>query len=86
MSRLLRVPGPVSLPADPESLAAPNRDERHNPKTLLAQLGIKSADNDAVARATESMELISLRCPNGFGVFAREVNALIRPLFNNRPD
>jgi hypothetical protein len=84
---LLRVPGPVSLPADPESLAAPNRDERRNPKTLLAQFGIKSsADKDAVARATESMELISLRCPNGFGVFAREVNALIRPLFNNRPD
>jgi hypothetical protein len=61
-----------------------DRDER---LTLLAQLGIKSsADKDAVARATESMELISLRCPNGFGVFAREVNALIRPLFNNRPD
>jgi hypothetical protein len=80
-----RVIGPsaaLNLPTEPERLPAPQRDERNNPKAVLAARGVRSAsDKDAVALAMADMDLVCQRCPSGFAPFAHEVRHRIRPLF-----
>jgi hypothetical protein len=72
----------VNLPAEPERLPAPQRDERNNPKAILAGLGARStAEKDAIALAMNDMDLVCQRCRLGFAPFAHEVRQLIRPLF-----
>lgn len=74
-------PGPA-VPDEPEALPAPKSDRIHNPKAVLATLGVASAaEKDAVARAMNDMDLVCQRCSRGFAPFAEEVKQRIRPLF-----
>jgi hypothetical protein len=76
------------VPLKPEELPAPQKDRRHNPKTVLREaLAIVhqelSADKkDQIAAAINDMGLIKTRCPLGFAPFADEVESHIRPLFS----
>jgi hypothetical protein len=75
------------LPEKPEDLPAPQRDRKHNPKTVLsaiagsAQKEMSVADKDRIAAAMDDLDLVKSRCPLGFKPFAEEVETHIRPLF-----
>ena len=82
IGRALGVNPAPAVPDDPETLPAPKSDRIHNPKAVLANLGVASAaEKDAVARAMNSMDLVCQRCSRGFAPFAEEVKQRIRPLF-----
>ena len=75
------------LPECPELLPAPQKDRKHNPKTVLrdlagcAQKEISVEEKDRIAAAMNDLELVKNRCPLGFKPFADEVETHIRPLF-----
>lgn len=75
------------VPESPESLPAPCKDRRHNPKTSLSALAgharreLSVAEKQQIAAAMNDMDLVRTRCPEGFAPFADEVDQSIRPLF-----
>ena len=69
------------LPDDPESLPAPRHNRKHNPKTVLAKLGVDSQiQKDTIAQRL-NLNAARERCPLSFEPFAAEIETLIRPLF-----
>ena len=77
------------LPDDPESLPAPCKDRRRNPKTLLAEVGgvakrkkeLSTSEKDQIAEALNDLSLLCDKCPVSFAPFAEEVKKEIKPLF-----
>ena len=75
------------VPAEPESLAAPCKDRRNNPKTVLSAAAgrggseLSAVEKDRIAAAINDFEQLRTRCPLGFAPFADEVERGIRPLF-----
>jgi len=74
-------------PQEPESLPAPRRDRRRNPKTILVQLAgrsrreLSAEEKDRIATAIADTTSLCIRCPLGFAPFAAEIDKWIRPLF-----
>lgn len=82
IGRALGINPVPAVPDDPEGLPAPKSDRLHNPKAVLANLGVASAaEKDAVVRAMNDMDLVCQRCSRGFAPFVEEVQQQIRPLF-----
>jgi hypothetical protein len=85
--RALSLPTTPAVPEEPETLTAPCRDSRRNPKTELAAAAgstprdLSSKDKDRIALALNDINLIRKRCPLSFAPFADEVEGRIRPLF-----
>jgi hypothetical protein len=85
--RGLQLAATPQVPAEPERLAAPCRDRRDNPKTVLIALGgrgggeLSAAEKDQIAAAINDFEQLRARCPLGFAPFADEVDRHIHPLF-----
>jgi len=69
------------LSEDPESLPAPSKNRKHNPKTVLAKLGADSQiQKDTIAQEL-NLKTAREQCPVSFEPFAAEIETLIRPLF-----
>lgn len=74
------------VPENPESLPAPCKDSKRNPKTVLARAAgsmkkeLSANKKDKIATAINDLDLVRQRCPAGFGPFADEVHRHIRPL------
>jgi len=87
IQRGLGLDGPPSVPQEPEALAAPCRDRRNNPKTVLARAAgaasgdLSVADKERIASEMNDPALVATRCPTGFAPFALEVEQHIHPLF-----
>ncbi len=85
--RGLKLDTSPEVPEEPESLPAPCKDRKRNPKTVLAQAGgsnkkeLSTAQKNEIATAINDLDLLRQRCPLGFGPFADEVVQHIRPLF-----
>lgn len=78
-----------NLPDKPESLSAPCKDRKRNPKTVLAEAGgvanrkqeLSTAEKDKIAGALDDLQLLCERCPLSFAPFAEEVEREVKPLF-----
>ena len=85
--RGLQLAATPQVPAEPERIAAPCKNRRDNPKTVLAALAghggseLSAAEKDKIAAAINDLEQLRARCPLGFAPFADEVDRRIRPLF-----
>ena len=85
--RALELEKTPDVPEHPESLPAPCRDRRSNPKTVLSactkqdKRELSVAEKERIAAAMNDMDLVRDRCPLGFAPFAAEVDRYIRPLF-----
>ncbi len=76
----------IDVPAEPESLPAPCKDRKQNPKAVLSRCAgrdrpLSSAETTGIVQAIRDLNLIRTRCPIGFGPFADEVVGNIRPIF-----
>jgi len=71
----------------PETMPAPQRDRKNNPKIALAiaaeikKAELSSVDKDRITLEIRDLALICERCPIGFQPFAAEVELRIKPLF-----
>jgi hypothetical protein len=85
--RGLQLAATPKVPAEPERLAAPCKNRRDNPKTVLITLTghgggeLSAAEKDKIATAINDFEQLRARCPLGFAPFADEVDRHIRTLF-----
>jgi hypothetical protein len=85
--RAMKLDRTPNTPDDPESLPAPCKRERTDPKIALAaacrsdQKNLAASDKWAIAVEMKDMPLVRERCPRGFAPFADEVECHIRPLF-----
>jgi hypothetical protein len=72
------------LPADPESIPAPQENRRHNPKTELKRIcgAESSSQKTRIASQIKNLDLLRHKCPLGFAPFADEVEQRIKPLFD----
>jgi len=84
--RGLELDNSPDVPEEPESLPAPCKDRKRNPKTVLARASgstkkeLSADQKDSVAAAINDLDLVRRRCPVGFGPFADKVQRHIRPL------
>lgn len=78
------------LPDDPEKLPAPCDDRNNNPKRVLRKVACESNKRElsveqktAIASKISDLNLLCNRLPQGFGPFAKQVQAEIAKLFQN---
>jgi hypothetical protein len=75
------------VPTDLETLPAPCKNRKRNPKTILANCcaanrsDLTAAEKDRIAAEIRVLERLRERCPTSFAPFAEEVEQRIRPLF-----
>jgi hypothetical protein len=75
------------IPEDLESLPAPYKDRKNNPKTILAQCcgvnrsELTTTEKDRVVAEIRVLQRLRDKCPTSFAPFADEVEKHIRPLF-----
>jgi len=86
IQKAFALPQVPQVPPEPEKCPAPRRDEKSNPKAILARAAglqrlLSAEEKDGIARAMNDMDLVCERCPEGFAPFAAEVKTHIRPLF-----
>jgi hypothetical protein len=83
---------PPQVPGDLESLPAPCKDRRRNPKTILAgccgtqKSELTTTEKDRIAAEIRVVQRLKDRCPTSFAPFADEVEQRIRPLFSPPAD
>ena len=85
--RAMKLPQSPMLPDEPESLPAPRKNPKYNPKEVLEQVcGAKSAaQKHEIARRTDWAALRT-RCPLGLVPFTEEVEQRLAPLFEQNGD
>jgi hypothetical protein len=95
ISRALGLARRAEIPEEPESLPAPCKDRKQNPKAVLGRCAgqdrpLSSAQTTSIVQEIRDLSAIRTRCPIGFAPFAEEVAGNIRPIFetnqNDRAD
>jgi hypothetical protein len=95
ISRVLGLAQRADVPEAPESLPAPCKDRKQNPKAVLGRCAgqerpLSSAQTTRIVQEIRDLDAIRTRCPISFAPFAEDVVGIIRPLFEtdepNRAD
>jgi hypothetical protein len=86
ISRVLGLAQRADVPEAPESLPAPCKDRKQNPKAVLGRCAgqdrpLSSAQTTRIVQEIRDLDAIRTRCPISFAPFAKEVIGIIRPLF-----
>jgi hypothetical protein len=75
----------ADVPEEPETLPAPYKDRKQNPKAVLARCAgqgrpLSSAQTTRIVQVVRDLDVIRTRCPIGFAPFAEEVLGRIKPI------
>jgi hypothetical protein len=88
----MRLSQSPEVPDDLESLPAPCKDRKRNPKTILANCcggkrsDLTTTEKDQIAAEIRVLQRLRDKCPTSFAPFADEVEQRIGPLFSAPAD